>query len=134
VIITEPWIRSWVSGQLFGDCAQFDEKCTAIGVMENGKLLAGVVYSDYRPNLSIEMNIASVDKRWCSRHNLKIFFQYTFTQLNLGRAQATCSVMNEGAISMLLRLGFKQEGYHPQARYDGDALSFGMLKHNCKWI
>lgn len=128
-------INEWVSIGLFGVRDAYDEKCVSVGVERNGKLIAGVVYSDYQPDISIEMSIFSIDKRWCSRHNLKILFGIPFTQYKLRRVQIICSAKNEGAIMFVKKIGFKQEGYHPEAYADGsDAISFGMLKKECRWI
>lgn len=127
-------VAKWVGTQLAKDPAAFIP-CKAIGIQRGGKLIAGVVYNNYLPNILIEMTIASIDKSWATRHNLKALFAYPFTQLNLGRVQALCSAKNEGVQMFLKRLGFDYEGAHPMAYHDGgDAMSFGMLKQNCKWI
>lgn len=124
----------WTSLQLFGQPGKWDDKAKAIGVESNGKLIACVVYSDYHVH-SIEMTIASLDKRWCTRHTLQAFFAYPFAQLKLGRVQAITAASNEGAISMLKRLGFTQEGFHRKACAGGvDAISFGMLAEECGWL
>ena len=125
----------WASLGLFGIPDAFDDKCRAIGVVDDDKILAAVVYSNYIPNVSIEMSVYSVDKAWCTRHNLRQLFMYVFAQMNLERVQATCSAQSEDVIAFLKRLGFQQEGYHRKAHFNGgDSLSFGMLKHECRWI
>lgn len=127
-------VCEWASGQIFGDHDRFNELCSAIGVVEDGKLIAGVIYSDYCPGHSIEMSVASVDKRWATRHNLKAFFHFPFIELRLERVWTQCSAEQEGVIMFNKRLGFKQEGYHPKGwPLGGDSLSFGMLKEGCKW-
>jgi RimJ/RimL family protein N-acetyltransferase len=127
-------VAEWVGRQLMKNAEAF-KPCKAIGLEKNGRLIAGVVYNKYEPGLLIEMSIASVDKSWATRHNLKALFAYPFTQLNLGRVQALCSADNEGVQMFLKRLGFIHEGTHPCAYHDGgDAMSFGILKHQCKWI
>lgn len=127
-------VAIWVGKQLMRDAGAFIP-CKAIGIEKNGKLTAGVVYNQYQHGLLIEMSIASIDKSWATRHNLKALFSYPFIQLNLKRVQALCSLKDEGVQMFLKRLGFTQEGSHPCAYHDGgDALSFGMLKHQCKWI
>ena len=134
MIVYGDGLCKWASLQLFGHPEGFDEKAVAIGVERNGKVIASVVYTDYHDHM-IEMHIASVDKRWATRHNLKVFFSYPFHQLKLDRVQAILAASNEGAISMAKRLGFTQEGYHPKAFIGGvDAVSFGMLKQDCKWL
>lgn len=133
-------VAEWVGTRVFGIPSVFDDKVRAIGLERNGSLIAGVVYSDFREDvngnpLSIEMSIATVDKKWATRHNLRTFFAYPFIQLRLKRVQAVTSVNNEGAIKMLKRLGFSQEGLHKGAYLDGtDAVSFGMLNHECGWL
>lgn len=127
-------VAEWVGEQLMKDDEAF-KPCKAIGLEKNNRLIAGVVYNKYEPNLLIEMSIASLDKRWATRHNLVALFSYPFIQLNLKRVQALCSDKDEGVQMFLKRLGFVHEGTHPAAYYDGGtAMSFGMLRNDCKWI
>ena len=105
----------WASINLFGANDVFDDKCVAIGFANDSGLKAAVIYSNYQPNVSIEMSIYSVDKTWATRHNIRQFFMYPFIQLGLERVQATCSAQNEGVIVFLKKLGFSQEGYHRKA-------------------
>jgi len=128
-------VKKWVSQQLFNDDEWFSPLCTAIGVVQDDELIAGVVYSKYKPSLSMEMSVASIDKRWATRHNLSKFFEYPFIQLGLKRVQTVCSANEGDTIMFNQRLGFIQEGRHRQAFDNGDdAISFGMLESECKWI
>lgn len=133
------YICEWVAEGL-GGRKDFFAKSVALGVIEKGKLCAGIVYNNFATDkdnkpLSIEMSIYSIDKSWCNRHNLKQLFCYPFAQLKLERVQAICSAHNEEVLMFLTRLGFTKEGYHRKAYFDGgDAISFGMLKEECKWI
>lgn len=128
-------VCEWVSIKLFKENNRYVDTCRAIGVVEDGILIAGVVYSSYCPNHSIEMSVASIDKRWANRHNLKAFFSFPFIQLGLERVWTQCSAEQEGVIMFNKRLGFKQEGFHPKGwPMGGDSLSFGMLRENCKWV
>lgn len=127
-------VAEWVGKQLMKDAEAF-KPCVAVGIEREGKLIAGVIYNKYEPELLIEMSIASIDKAWATRHNLSALFSYPFIQLNLKRVQALCSEKDEGVQMFLKRLGFTHEGTHPCAYHDGGtALSFGMLKNNCKWL
>lgn len=127
-------VAKWVSKGLAGRDDLFDSY-KALGVIANGNLVAGIVYHNYHENLLIEMSIFSIDPSWCTRHNLKILFSYPFAQLRLERVQATCAASNRGVQTFLERIGFSEEGYHPKAHFDGtDAISYGMLKQNCKWL
>lgn len=128
-------VRDWVSFQLYKSPDKYDDNCSAIGIIKNNKLIAGVVYSDYQPTISIDMSIASVDKTWCNRHNLKALFKYPFIDLSVKRVQALCSANEGKTMKFLEKLGFTQEGLHREAHYaGGDTASFGMLKSECRWV
>lgn len=124
-------ISEWVGGLVgmsnFGPCI-------AIGISD-GKdtLLGGAVFNNYRwPN--IEVTMASVSKRWCTRAVLWKLFHYPFVQLNCRRLTATTEATNQPVRAFLCHLGFHQEGYHPDALPTGDAVSFGMLRRDCRWL
>lgn len=129
-------LLDWASKQIFGDTGHvFDEASEAIGVALGDRLIAAVIYSNHSPNLNIEMSIASIDKRWATRSNLKAFFAYPFIQLGLKRVSTQCSANEGSIIEFNRRIGFTPEGYHRQAWHTGgDVVSFGMLKHECKWL
>lgn len=132
-------VSDWVSRQIFGVPGQF-EKSKAIGVVENSKLIAGVVYNNQysRPDgdpYMIEMSVASIDKKWATRHNLRVFFSIPFIQYKLERIQTHCKADDEGVIMFNKRLGFNPEGYHRQHwPSGGDSISWSMLRHECRWI
>jgi len=128
-------VREWVSMQLFGEIDAFSDIDMAIGIVKDNKLIAGVVYNNYVPNISIEMSISSIDKCWATRYNLRALFKYPFTQLGLRRVTALSSANKGDIMNFLERLGFKQEGIHREAHYDGsDTVSFGMLRNDCGWL
>jgi len=127
-------VAEWVGQHLMRDAEAF-KPCVAIGVEKNNRLIAGVIYNKYEPDLLIEMSIFSIDSSWATKYTLKALFLYPFAQLKLKRVQALCSANNEGVQMFLKRLGFTHEGTHPCAYHGGEtALSFGMLKHQCNWI
>lgn len=133
-------VCDWVSIGLFGKPGEWNDKSRALGVLKGQSLIAGVVYSDYieKPDgtpLDIQLSIYSIDKTWATRHNLRALFGVPFTQFRLERIHTLCSANDEGIIMFNKRLGFIQEGVHRQAwPMGGDAISFGMLKNECKWI
>jgi len=131
-------IAAWAADK-FGEAHDYFDPCEAIGIVADGQIIAGVIYNNQRKHKSIpftlEMTVASIDKRWATRHNLRALFGYPFTQLGLRRVETQCDSDNEGAVMFNKRLGFKEEGKHKQAFPTGnDSLSFGMLKDDCKWL
>ena len=132
-------ISEWVSLGLFGRHDQLDGS-KAIGISKGENLIAGVVYNNFMTDQEdkvycCELSIYSVDKTWCTRHNLKALFAFPFIQLGLKRVQTICSTREGKTIMFNKRLGFKEEGIHREFwPMGGDAISFGMLKSDCKWV
>lgn len=139
LVWNSPEAVEFASLHIFGKSSMFNN-AVAMGIEHKGKLIAGIVYNNYfesangRP-VTIEMSIGSIDKRWCTRYNLKQLFAYPFAQLDLERVQTTCSAQEGEIIMFNKRLGFTLEGRHRNAWHTGcDALSWGMLRNECKWL
>lgn len=105
----------------------------ALCVEKNGKIVAGVVYFDYRDG-DIQIAVASDDPYWLTRDSLVNFFWYPFGQLNVRRITAFTDVNNRRARSCLEKLGFTLEGVKRGALDGNDAAMYGMLKHECRWL
>lgn len=107
---------------------------TALGVVKDSKLLGGVVYHQFSGH-DIQASYAFDSPRWATPGVLRTLFAYPFVQLKCVRMTALIPRKNKHAREMILRLGFKLEGVHPKAA-DGrqDAVSYGMLKTDCRWI
>lgn len=107
---------------------------TALGVVRDGKLLGGVVYSNFNGH-DIHASYAFDSPAWASKAVLRILFGYPFNQLGVVRMTAVIGRKNKHARKMIERLGFKLEGVHPLAA-DGrqDAISYGLRRDKCRWI
>ena len=128
----DDYVKAWVAKRIgingFGPS-------TAIGVQRDGQLIAGAVFHDYRPkNGQIEASIASDSPRWATRSVLYSLFAYPFIQCDANRLLVTCDESNDKAMKMNKQLGFTPEGILRQMYYPNDAIIFGMLKDECKWI
>ena len=126
----DDYVRAWVAKRIgingFGPS-------TAIGVQRDGQLIAGAVYHDYRDG-QIEASIASDSPRWATRSVLYSLFAYPFIQCDANRLLVTCDESNDKAMKMNKQLGFTPEGILRQMYYPNDAIIWGMLKDECKWI
>lgn len=124
-------VRQWVSGQLN---VNIDDRCSAIGIAEDGQLIAGWVYTAFDGH-SVMIHVASTDPRWMSKGRLFALFFYPFGQLEVVRINALIAKKNKRARRVCEKLGFKEEGTLRRG-YDGknDAIVYGMLKHECKWV
>lgn len=105
----------------------------AIGLEEDGSLVAGVVYNEYRGN-SIHVSIASSHPKWANRKTLFAFFAYPFLQLKVKRLTAYTGKSMASVRKFLERLGFVMEGTMRQGFVDDDCVIYGMLKDECRWI
>ena len=125
-------VRDWVAERI-GE--PFGENDVAIGVEENGVLIAGVVYNMYS-TASISMHVAAEPgKRWTTKEFMYAFFAYPFIQLRCNRVTGLVRRSNEAARKFDEHVGFTQEGVLRQAFEDGeDAILYGMLMSECKWI
>jgi len=107
--------------------------CRAIGVVREGNIVAGVVYSNFRSG-NIEATLAADDPRWCSRGVLRGLFRYPFVQLGCRRITCIVAADNPRSLKLCLGLGFALEGRCRQVFGSVDGLICGMLADECKWI
>lgn len=108
--------------------------CKTIGVMRDGELVAAAVFNQYRhPN--IEISFVTSSPRWATPKAVRAIMRYPFVQLQCKRLTSTTEAKNQRATAFLCRLGFTQEGYHPDALPTGDAVTFGLLARDAaRWI
>ena len=107
--------------------------CTTIGVAREGVILAAAIYNNYRPP-NIEITFVTASPRWASKQAIRAMLRYPFVQLACKRLTAVTAVQNMAARAFLLRLGFCEEGLHPDALPTGAAVSHGLLAANAaRW-
>jgi ribosomal protein S18 acetylase RimI-like enzyme len=87
---------------------------SAVGVVDNaGRLVAGVVLSNYRPQFSsVEISAAAVSSHAFSIGIVNALGAYVFRQLSINRVEARTATDNERAKRLLRGVGFKPEAVH----------------------
>ena len=111
-----------------------DIEGTTIGVLTGGELAGGAVFSEYRGH-DIRASIASTSPRWLSRDVLHQLFWYPFARLGCARITVLVSDDNPRSERLARWLGFVPEGRVRAGMSTGrDALVFGMLRPECRWI
>lgn len=107
---------------------------TAIGVARHGKIVAAAVFYDYRLT-SIEVTFVTTTPHWASRANIKAILSYPFVQIGCRRLTAITEEGNLDARAFLERLGFRQEGVHPDGFVSGTGISYGLLRRDAeRWL
>lgn len=136
MIVTQPKeaIADFVSSVIGeGEHFPFDEY-TALGLINDDEIIAGVIYTNYaKPNILAHI-AALPNKRWLNREFLFAMFDYPFNQLGCNRITGLVAKKNKEARRFDTHLGFEYEGNMRQALPDDDMLIYGMIKEKCKWL
>jgi RimJ/RimL family protein N-acetyltransferase len=126
-------VLPWVAKRLNEN--NFNEDAVSLGVVQDGKLIAGVVFNMYTES-SICIHVAAEPgKHWLSRDFLFRTFAYPFLQLKCNRVTGLVRADNFKAQKLNENLGFVKEGILRCAEKDGtDVILYGMLKDECRWL
>ncbi|OOG65849.1 N-acetyltransferase [Sinorhizobium sp. A49] len=89
-------------------CERGWENFTTLGLVDDDRLVAGVVFHNYAPEAGvIELSAAGTSRRWLTRPMLKGMFGYPFDQLRCQVVVLRVSERNAGMIEIAERFGFK---------------------------
>ncbi|OCO98928.1 MULTISPECIES: GNAT family protein [unclassified Ensifer] len=117
---TNRTIADFVAAHIAG-CGRGFADFTTMGVIDQGALVAGVVFHNYVPEAGvIELSAASVCKRWLTRQVLKGMFGYPFDELGCQMVALRVSEHNAGMIAIAERFGFSSHRI-PRLRGRGEA-------------
>jgi RimJ/RimL family protein N-acetyltransferase len=123
-----PWAESRVG------VTGFRPDARTIGYERDDELLAVVVFDSFSLH-DCNMHIASDgSRRWLTRELLAAAFAFPFIQCGFRRVTGLVPARNIAALKFDEHIGFRREGYHPQAAKDGDLVSLGMLKEWCRFL
>jgi RimJ/RimL family protein N-acetyltransferase len=107
------------------------ENSTAIGLLKDDELVAGVWYEDYN-KVSIMCHIAITGKM--TPEYLNIIFDYPFVQLGVNKIVVPVLSDNEASIKFVKNLGFEENARLLDVSPDGDMIFFVMTKDKCRFI
>jgi RimJ/RimL family protein N-acetyltransferase len=107
---------------------------SAIGLEENGTLIAGVLFDSYN-GASVCMHVAALPgARWMTKQYLGVCFAYPFRQLHVNKILGLVGSANFPARRFDEHLGFQLEATLPAAHPDGDLLIYTMTESQCRWL
>jgi hypothetical protein len=106
----------------------------ALGVVRGNEIAAAFLFFNYRPEIDIEVSVASDNADWCRPATLRRLFDYPFRQLNLPRMTSIVARDNKRCRKLCEGVGWKLEGVARKA-YDGrkDAMIYGMLREEARF-
>ena len=125
-------VVSWVATrtQEFGNFGA----SVGFGVEENGRLIAGVVFSDYN-GVNIQMHVASDGSRnWMTRELLWMVFDYAFNQAKVKRITGLVGEGNIEARNFDEHIGFVVETTLESAHPTGNLIVYKMFREDCRWL
>lgn len=102
---------------------------TALGVMDKGRLIAGIVYHDYQPAFkTIQVSCAAESPRWAMRGIMAEILDYPFRQLGINRIVSITAGDDDRTRRFLEGIGMTLEGLGVEGFGDKDAASYRLLK------
>lgn len=126
----DAFVAQWVKQRLPNAQHGFD-KCVTIGVTQDDKLVAGIVFFDWFESWGNIYVAVAGEGNWCNRRVLRCCYAYPFVQMQCKRVTVLISDNNRAAIDLVLRIGFQLEGI---MRGEPNCLVFGLLKQDAmKW-
>ena len=131
IVIGQP-VVSWVAShtQEYGNFGA----SVGFGIEDDGKLIAGVVFSDYN-GANINMHVASDgSKRWMTREFLWMVFDYPFNQAKVKRITGLVGEKNYAARKFDEHIGFVYETTLKDAHPDGGMIVYRMFREDCRWL
>lgn len=106
-----------------------------LGIKRDGTLKAAILLDRFGKT-DCQMHIFTEPGfMWATPENCRAAFAFPFILLNKRRITCETPVSNRRMIRVNDHLGFVREGIKRCAADDGgDAIIFGMLREECKWI
>lgn len=126
-------VFNWVIQNLETSPENFAKHIT-LGIMLEGKIIAGVILSDIRENVDVWLTIFSDNKRWCNKRILCAIFGVCFELLKCRRASVRVDEKNQKSIKLIEGLGFQKEGVLKGFEDNGhDSIIYAMFNNQCLW-
>lgn len=110
------------------------ENYEAIGLAQDRKLIAGVVFDSHVPGARCAMHVAGLGKSWLNRDFLWTCFHYAFVQLDCKVVVGLVDADNEQALKFDKHLGFSEVCRIEDGAGDCDLVVLTMPRRTCRWL
>ena len=105
----------------------------AIGLEQNGVLIAGMVVNGYVRDARCCMHLAGQGKRWINREFIRVCMDYAFGKLNCKVLVGLVDADNEQALAFDRHFGFKDLCVLKDGAGDCDLIVLQMRRDECRW-
>mgnify|MGYP003112822422 CR=1 FL=1 len=101
------YLVAWCAREIWGNPARDFGNCKAMGVLDDGRLIAVMVFHNWEPTAEvIEISGAATSKRWLSRKVLHRMFAYPFEEVGAQTVVMRVSPKDKALKRMLEAYGF----------------------------
>lgn len=127
-------VAQWVSERI--PHSNYPGGFSAIGIAEDDKLIAGVIYHNWIKRYgNIEISMAADTPRWATPEALKRLLWYPFRELRCRRVTTCTPASNKRALRFNYGIGFQKEGRIRQGYGTEDMIIAGMTYSEAKkWL
>jgi RimJ/RimL family protein N-acetyltransferase len=128
-------INDWIWPRIGRESAFFPESSfQALGIEENGELIAGVIFEGFSSNARCSMHCAGLGRRWLTKSFLLMCFDYVFNQAGCKVVVNTVSADNADSIRFTEHVGFTEVGRVKDGACPNDLIIYQLHRDDCKWI
>ena len=107
----------------------------ALGLEQDGELVAGIVLDSFVPGVRAAMHCAGTGKTWLNREFLFACFDYAFRCCDLKVLVNYVSAENADSLRFTKHIGFSEIA-RVKGGWDGavDMVLFQLHRDNCRWL
>ena len=127
-IVSGPHIGKWVAGKIKG---VYHEGDTAIGLVKDGKIIAGVLYENW--NGRSIMAHMGIEGRLTPAF-IGAVFDYAYNVCNVEKVILPVGSTNAKSIKLVENMGFAKEGRIADASPEGDIVIYTLKKADCRFL
>ena len=127
-IVSGPPIGRWVAGKING---VYHEGDTAIGLVKDDKIIAGVLYENWNGRSIIAH--MGVEGRLTSAY-IGAVFDYAYNVCNVEKVILPVGSTNAKSIKLVENMGFAEEGKIADASPEGDIVIYTLKKADCRFL
>ena len=127
-IVSGPPIGRWVAGKING---VYHEGDTAIGLVKDDKIIAGVLYENWNGRSIIAH--MGVEGRLTSAY-IGAIFDYAYNVCNVDKVILPVGSTNAKSVKLVENMGFAEEGRIADASPEGDIVIYTLKKADCRFL